>query len=186
MSLFDELLRRYREARAVRAWRQSELGRALEHHTRTYFHEYPRPVSDWILTREIVMRRWMTCAVAAVLLTGCVGQRLEKGLNSLLGQPATVAVARLGYPDGEREIMGDKIYIWSTSHQAALPVTNTSTTTGSVGGVPVYGQTTGTAWVPVTARCTIQLAVDASGQIKHYQYQGNPMGCSGYARMLNR
>jgi hypothetical protein len=132
------------------------------------------------------MLRTLGVIAAAIALSGCVGQRLENGLRSLIGQPISVAANRLGYPDGEREILGDKIYFWSTSHSAMLPMANTTTTTGMVGGTPVYGQTTGMTMVPVHAQCTIQLAVDSAGLIKSWQYRGNPMGCRSYASALNR
>jgi len=42
MSVFDELLCRYREFRASRAWNKSVIGKALEAHTREYFVSNPR------------------------------------------------------------------------------------------------------------------------------------------------
>ena len=120
------------------------------------------------------------------IFAGCATQQLDTGLKGLIGHPVNEAVARLGYPDNQREILGDRLYVWSTSHTALMPHMNTSTTTGSVGGMPVYGQTTGMTMAPVNAYCLIQLAVTDTGIIKSYQWQGNPIGCQMYARGFSR
>lgn len=132
--------------------------------------------------------RLVSFGLLATLLgvSGCATHQLDESLRGLIGQPVSVAVAHLGYPDAEREVMGTKIYVWSSSHQGVMPMPSTSTTTGYVGGAPVYGQTTGTTWVPLNAQCSIQLAVDADGTIKQYQWRGNQPGCRSYARMLRR
>ena len=94
-------------------------------------------------------------------------------------------MARLGYPDGERQIMGDTIYIWSTSHNTSMPLVNTSNTTGMVGNVPVYGTTSSTQWVPMNFNCTVQFAVGPDSIIKGYKWSGNEGGCKGFARALH-
>ena len=120
--------------------------------------------------------------VAALLLVGCASSQLNNGLHSLLGQRIEAARAHLGNPDGRREIMGDTIYIWSTNRAAITPFVDTPTTTGMVGNMPVHGTTSPVSFVPVQAQCTIQIAVSAYGIIKQYQWQGNEMGCRGYAK----
>ena len=126
----------------------------------------------------------MKIAVVAVvsLISGCVTAQLNNGLQKLLGHPIQEVIDHMGYPDGEREIMGDKIYVWSTNHQAFMPMMNTATTTGSVGGTPYYGTTNSMAMVPVAAQCTVQIATDSGGLIKRYQFFGNQIGCARYAR----
>ena len=114
-------------------------------------------------------------------LTACVGTQMEKGLRSLVGDPIGVATSTLGYPDGQRTMMGDTIYVWSTDHQAYLPTV--TGTYGNVGGVGFSQNTYGL--MGVRAQCVIQLGVDANGTIKNWQYHGNPIGCRNYARALN-
>jgi hypothetical protein len=65
-------------------------------------------------------------------------------------------------------------------------MTTTSTTTGAVGNVPVYGTTTNTNFVPANFNCAIQLATNADGTIKSYQWSGNMGGCAPYSRALGR
>jgi hypothetical protein len=120
------------------------------------------------------------------LIAGCATQQLDRDLKGLLGQPIQSAVDRLGYPDGEREIMGDKIYVWSTNHNAVMLVPTTTTTTGAVGSTPYTGTTTSMHMMPVAYQCVVQLAVNPDGTIKRYQWQGNQGGCAQYARMLNK
>jgi hypothetical protein len=119
-------------------------------------------------------------------LSACVARNMNDGLQGLVGQNIQAAVARLGYPDGQRTILGDTIYVWSSNHSGVLPMTTMSSTSGMVGTMPVYGSTTGTAFVPVSFNCTIQIGVDANGTIKNYQWSGNNAGCRNYASALNR
>ncbi|MFI4985894.1 MAG: hypothetical protein ACHQF3_00475 [Alphaproteobacteria bacterium] len=130
------------------------------------------------------MRQAVLALITVLCLTGCVAQNINDGLNGLMGQNIQAAVARLGYPDAQRTMLGDTIYVWSSNHSAALPVTSTNTTVGTVGTMPVYGTTTSTEWVPVNYNCTIQIATDADGTMKHYQWSGNMGGCASYARAL--
>ena len=111
-----------------------------------------------------------------VLLTACATQQLNRELQGMVGQDIHVAIAQFGYPDGTREVMGDTLYVWSSSHEALLPFTTASTTTGTYG----YSTTTNTQMMPVNANCTIQLAVNADGTIKGGQWEGNQMGCRRY------
>ena len=101
------------------------------------------------------MKRIVALLLAVISLSGCVGQHMDEGLSNLVGQNISVAVARLGYPDSKREMMGDTIYVWGRSQNSVMPMSNTSTTTGMVGGAPVYGTTTSTSYVPVNYNCSI-------------------------------
>jgi len=118
---------------------------------------------------------------ASALLTGCATAQLNRGLQGLMGQKIQAAVARMGYPDGQREMMGDTIYVWSTNHQAIMPLMTNSTTTGLVGGTPVYGSTNSMNFVPVAAQCTVQIATTPDGTIKSYEWAGNQIGCRRYS-----
>lgn len=125
-----------------------------------------------------------TAAIAIVVigtLTGCATAQLNKGLSSLLGQNIQAAIDHMEYPDGEREVLGDKVYVWSTNHQAFLPVVNTSTTTGSIGGTPMYATTNSMGMEAVAAVCTVQIATTPDGRIKRFQWYGNQIGCRRYA-----
>ena len=120
-------------------------------------------------------------AAASVLLSGCAFDRLSGGLKTLLGKDIHVAVAKLGYPDDERVILGDKVYVWSTNRMTVMPIYTTSTTSGTVGSTPYYGTTMTPSYVPVNANCKIQLTTDSDGIITRYQVEGNESGCSAYA-----
>lgn len=130
------------------------------------------------------MRRIFALVIAALSVGGCVSQHMNDGLQGLMGQDINAAVARLRYPDGQRTMLGDTIYIWSSNHKAALPLTTMNATTGSVGNVPIYGTTTNTTFVPMEFSCTIQIATDGKGRIKSYQWSGNLEGCRPYADAL--
>lgn len=129
--------------------------------------------------------RWMIVCCFAFIY-GCATQILNDGLQGLVGEDIHEAFARLGYPDGQRTVLGDTIYIWSTNHNVAMPITTTTTTTGAVGTTPYYGTTTGMGFVPMAFMCTVQIATDENGRIKNYQWEGNQGGCQRYARGFSR
>jgi hypothetical protein len=132
------------------------------------------------------MRKFVLLIVAAMGLSGCVSDQMNQGLGFMVGQNIQYAVSRLGYPDDQRTMLGDTIYVWSTSRNVNLPMTTTSTTYGNVGTTPVYGTTMGTTYVPANFNCTIQLAVGADQTIKSWQWSGNMGGCMQYARRLSQ
>jgi hypothetical protein len=122
--------------------------------------------------------------VCAVVLAGCAGERLNKGLSSMMGQDVRVFVAKWGYPSGKREILGDTIYTWGNASSGVVPIPQTTTTTGFAGNVPVMAITTSTSYMPVTYQCTIEVAVDQNDRMKSYQFRGNQGGCAPYANRL--
>jgi hypothetical protein len=130
------------------------------------------------------MKRIITLFIVALSFGGCVSKNMNEGLQSLMGQNIHAAIDRIGYPDVQQVILGDKVYVWGVSQNAVMPMTNTNFTSGSVGGVPVYGTTTSTSYVPVNYNCKIQIATDANDIMKRYQWSGNMGGCAHYANAL--
>ena len=127
-------------------------------------------------------------ACAAVALTGCTTSisMLKSDLPKLLGQDIKVAVTRIGYPDGQREMLGDTLYIWSTDHEGLVPAVNTAATFGSLAGLHFSGVATSVGVARARYYCAIQLATNKDGSITHWQFQGNQGGCNVYAYALNR
>lgn len=124
----------------------------------------------------------MKIAIFTVLaLSGCATQQLDRGLQGLLGHNIQEVVAIWGYPDAQREVMGDTVYIWSTNQNVSMPLMTSSTTTGHIGGTPVYGTTSQLQFVPMAFACTVQLAVNPDRMIKNYQWEGNQGGCRRYS-----
>jgi hypothetical protein len=110
--------------------------------------------------------RTTTVVFGVLLLAGCATAQLNKGLQNLMGQPVSVLVSAWGYPQGEREIMGRKLYIWSADRGAVA--------------VPMYG---GGAFAARLA-CTVEVGVDSREIITSYQWNGNNGGCAGLARRI--
>lgn len=133
----------------------------------------------------IVLRAALLGATA-LGLCGCVTTQMKEGLDFLVGQPIQAAQARIGFPDGERSIAGQHIYVWATNHVVYLPGSTTTTVAGNVGTTPVFGSATTTTLQPMNANCTIQLSADDRGIITAWQWSGNMIGCSQYARALRR
>lgn len=105
-------------------------------------------------------------AIAAMLLGGCATARLNSGLEKVMGQPVDVLVSAWGYPGGEREIMGHKIYIWSND--------------GDAMAVPLYGGGVFAARL----QCQVQVTVNGQQIVTSYQWSGNNGGCAPFARRL--
>lgn len=136
------------------------------------------------------MSRLSIVIFCGFILSGCAFSTLDKGLPLLLGEPIERAVDVLGFPNSSMDMAGYKIYVWDNRYNSTIPIvtTNTATTTGSVGTIPVYGTTmsTNTNFVPVTYQCQIKLSVDEYGKISRWEYSGNQGGCRYYANGIER
>jgi hypothetical protein len=84
------------------------------------------------------MRLSYLLIIADLALTGCVSGQMNHGLGFMVGKNIGHAVNRLGYPDVTREIRGETIYVWSSSHDVNLPRKTDSTMAGNLGHVPIY------------------------------------------------
>jgi hypothetical protein len=60
------------------------------------------------------MHRIAIVVVVCAIVAACAAQ-IEKGMNSLQGQPLSAAIAKLGVPSEEQTIAGQKVYIWRAS-----------------------------------------------------------------------
>lgn len=135
------------------------------------------------------MKRVVIGLVAVISLAGCAtfGQ-LETGLNSLIGQDLSVAVAQLGFPSAEREVAGMRLVEWGRSNNATFAMPTSSTTTGYVqsGNRTANYSATTMSSTPVTMnfQCHITLQVDSANIVRRYQYEGNLGGCQPYIRAL--
>ena len=125
----------------------------------------------------------------AIGLSGCVDDRINKALSSMVGRNISYAMHKLGLPDAKHEVMGDTIYVWATNDDLESPIptikVTLQTTSIVYGTMPDYDDATGTALPRATFNCTIQLAVNSSGTIKRWRWTGNPAGCAQYARALS-
>jgi hypothetical protein len=92
---------------------------------------------------------------------------MDDYLKPLVGQDIHVAVEKLGYPDAQRTMLGDTIYVWERSHRGAVVLPTVTTTTGNVAGEPVALNTYGG-----THATTVQ---DSDGRRCKGGYQELPM-----------
>lgn len=133
------------------------------------------------------MRNVLFAAAVAATLTGCVTfGDLDRGLQSLVGQPLDRAVDVLGYPTTQLQVAGDTVYVWSVDRRGTLLMPQTTTMNGYVGTTPVGGSATTMQAVPMHGDCTIKLGVGADNVVKRYDWEGNHMGCDSYAMRVKR
>ncbi len=112
--------------------------------------------------------RYLAIAILSTCLVGCATQRLNTGLQRVMGMPIDVLVSDWGYPSAQREIMGHTLYIWSNDAGAVA--------------VPLYG---GGAFA-ARLTCTVQVAVNDDKVITSYQWSGNNGGCASFARRIGQ
>lgn len=105
-------------------------------------------------------------ACFAVLSSGCATTQLNNGLQKVIGQPVAVLVNAWGYPAGQRDIMGQTLYVWSND--------------GGAMAVPMYGGGVFAARL----QCQVQVSVNAANVVTSYQWSGNNGGCAPFARRL--
>ncbi|MBZ5882559.1 hypothetical protein, partial [Escherichia coli] len=77
-------------------------------------------------------------------VSGCTTMDSARpSMEAMKGQPVSAAIAKLGYPDGQMNIAGKKVYVWSnhSSGSYTLPTTNTATSyvNGQTGFTTVQG-----------------------------------------------
>lgn len=100
--------------------------------------------------------------VAALLLGGCASgpttTPMDTELPKFVGQPVKVATGRLGFPNDEKIIMNQKVYVWRTS------------------------------MLSETRRlyCEIRLIVDSKDIVQDYDFDGSVGACRYFDRMLAR
>ena len=111
---------------------------------------------------------------------------MEQGLEQLKGKHIDHAIAKLGYPDGERVAVGRKIYIWAKQRTQNYTVPQTSSTVGHVGGTRVDQRTTTYQTETVTHHCRIELVVDDAGIVIAWSIDGDLSGCQVYGKRLQQ
>lgn len=95
---------------------------------------------------------------AALLLGACAGETIRSRMTTMVGQPASVAIAKLGLPTEEQTIAGQHVYIWSSNRLVE-----------------------GSSWI-----CRIRAVIGANDTIKSFDLDGNEAGCEQFARRLLR
>ena len=124
--------------------------------------------------------------IFALLLTGCAGEIIQEKMSAMIGRPATLVFAKLGWPDAEREVAGRKFYVWATQDVGSytLPQYNTETIYGPY-GTSTYSYTTYQQY-SYNSVCKIRVFVDSQDRITTYDFKGNEDGCAMFADQLSR
>jgi len=124
-------------------------------------------------------------ALVALLVGGCAAGA-EKGIiNSWLGSDINEVVSQWGPPQGEREILGKKYFVWGHSQSFNLPAQTHGTAT--VIGSSVYYSGTTYGGGTVGGSCTRSLEVDDKNIVVAGYSQGNNccvLALSGYCGSL--
>ena len=130
----------------------------------------------------------------SLFLSACstVRQDMDNGLSAMPDKHIDTLISKIGFPTGEREIAGRKLYVWDVNHTVSYALPTTSSTTGTMNtfglGGNAFGTYSGTTtnWIPQvsTYHCTINVEVDDADIILTVEYSGNSGGCKRYAAAL--
>lgn len=107
--------------------------------------------------------------VAVLLTSACATEgKLQKRLNSAVGQNIDWVVAGWGYPQGQfRAPNGNTVYVYSQSGTLQMPATATSNVYGNTVQTTVHGGG------QLAYGCSIYLEADANNVIQSFKYAGN-------------
>lgn len=137
-------------------------------------------------------KAWMAAVAMALPLTGCVATygQFNEGLDSLVGQPLTVAIDAFGMPKGEKKIAGKRYVQWGRTEAGTIALENETKTYATyhspMGGGHVVQKDKTTTVAPVTYTCSLILRVSSTSVIENYEYDGDYRGCDDYIYRLNR
>ena len=98
----------------------------------------------------------------------------ERELPTMVGQPAELAVQKLGPFTSMETVSGQRVYVWTFSGQ-----------NGAFYPAAAFSGPSAMATVPtVRASCSLRMTVDASGIIQRGEYRGSAEVCSPYVGRL--
>ncbi len=141
--------------------------------------------------KKLVMVLMLVCA--SLGLVACTTfEDIQRGLDDLRGSPISLLINKIGYPNGQMNVAGKKLYIWDSSQTVSYTMPVTTYNTGTVNAYGAYGNSygtysgTSTSYVPQTAnyRCKITVEVDSNERIVGFSGDGNVGGCQRYASAL--
>ena len=125
--------------------------------------------------------------ILALFLAGCAGQIIQEKMQPMIGRPVSYVFGKLGWPDAESKIAGQKIFSWvtQTGGSYTLPQYNTGTIYNPCGSTSTYSYTTYHQH-SYNYFCIIRIFVDAEDRVTAYDFEGNEGGCSTFAKQLSR
>lgn len=132
--------------------------------------------------------RKSVCILLCLMLSACA-DTMKEGLPYLVGKPIQNAINYLGYPDDQRTIAGQDVYIWQQQRTSTslktVSVPFTGNAYGADGGVNYSGEAS--TVVPVTRHdsCTIRLFADKKGTVRAFDEDSNG-ACGHYSDALDQ
>ncbi|MFB2563658.1 hypothetical protein [Rhizobium sp. IMFF44] len=148
--------------------------------------ESPVVYPEEVLLGDHMNRILTTIALISLgAVAGCVTMDSAKpAMQAMKGKPVSVAIAKLGYPDGQMNIAGKKVYVWSSSSHGTYTVPTTTSTTTYINGMPIYGTAYGTSTESYDYQCKLKVIASPSDVIESWEWEGNIGGCERYAARL--
>jgi len=138
----------------------------------------------------IIERLRMKRALAILLLTALAAcasapkpMSLEDGLRTLVGKPASTAVAALGNPDTMRPQGAVTLYLW-TAKQPSLAPTPGSDKIGKTAREVAAALRQNPNAVPQPSTCNVTMTI-ARGIVASAHLTGDPARCGAFLRAFN-
>ena len=125
--------------------------------------------------------------ISLAALSSCVTMESAKpAMDAMKGKPISAAIDKLGYPDGQMNIAGKKVYVWNTNSTESYLVPDNTTTTTWVNGSPVHATSYGTRSESFELQCKLKVIASEADVIEKWEWEGNVGGCEVYAMRLQK
>ena len=130
--------------------------------------------------------------VGCLFLSACASKPspVGPGLQALKGKDIRTAIKYLGYPDDQKEIVGDNVYTWASSgtYTDVYPITDYDRGDFEVDGKRGTFETRNTSYVSEvnSYSCVIRMAPGDDDIIKSTQGSSAGGGCSFYHRQFEQ
>jgi len=134
--------------------------------------------------RDTLSKHSLLTGVYLLSAAGCASvSYMDAGLNALIGENVSTAIAVLGKPSKMEGIGRDTMYAWTARRIEVRPETRTSE---SYSGPMTYSTMRTTVNMQYEYYCNVRILVNATGRITNTAHDGNRGGCQNYDKALKK
>ena len=134
--------------------------------------------------RDMLLKHSLLTGVYLLSTAGCASvSHMDAGLNALIGENVSTAIAVLGKPSKMEGIGRDTLYAWTARRTEVRPETRTS---DSYAGPMMNSTVRTTMNMQYEYYCNVRILVNATGRITNTAHDGNRGGCQNYDKALKK
>ena len=134
--------------------------------------------------RDAVPKHSLLTGVYLLSTAGCASvSHMDAGLNALIGENVSTAIAVLGKPSKMEGIGRDTLYAWTARRTELRPETRTSE---SSSGPMTYSIMRTIMNAQYEYYCNVRILVNSTSRITNTAHDGNRGGCQDYDKALKK